>query len=184
MSSQSGEKYSQAELVEQMLKSTEQSENSLKTAASAQKAVMLTEENWKNLIESNQALIQSQNQLALILKELATKTELDNYIVENEAFYYSQYNMVNNSLTSYLEDFTDAKVEMENAKRQTADDIKQTLKDAILNAGREKDFISYKIDEQREKSLREIASSAIIRWIPELLLLGTVIYDIILRLKK
>ena len=130
---------------------TEQSENSLKTAAKAQRAVMLTEGNWKNLTESNQAIIMSQSQLALILKELATKTDLKDYIAKNERYYYNQYTKVHNTLDQYLKDFKDAETEMENAKSQTADDIKKTLKDAILTAGREKDNISYELEKLKSK---------------------------------
>ena len=141
----------QEELVDQMLNFTEQSENSLKTAAKAQRAVMLTEGNWKNLTESNQAIIMSQSQLALILKELATKTDLKDYIAKNERYYYNQYTKVHNTLDQYLKDFKDAETEMENAKSQTADDIKKTLKDAILTAGREKDNISYELEKLKSK---------------------------------
>lgn len=151
MSLQSGKKFLQEELVDQMLNFTEQSENSLKTAAKAQRAVMLTEGNWKNLIESNQAIIMSQSQLALILKELATKTDLKDYIAKNERYYYNQYKKVHNTLDQYLKDFKDAETEMENAKSQTADDIKKTLKDAILTAGREKDNISYELEKLKSK---------------------------------
>jgi len=151
MSLQSGKKFLQEELVDQMLNFTEQSENSLKTAAKAQRAVMLTEGNWKNLIESNQAIIMSQSQLALILKELATKTDLKDYIAKNERYYYNQYTKVHNTLDQYLKDFKDAETEMENAKSQTADDIKKTLKDAILTAGREKDNISYELEKLKSK---------------------------------
>ena len=151
MSLQSGKKFLQEELVDQMLNFTEQSENSLKTAAKAQRAVMLTEGNWKNLIESNQAIIMSQSQLALILKELATKTDLKDYIAKNERYYYNQYTKVHNTLDQYIKDFKDAETEMENAKSQTADDIKKTLKDAILTAGREKDNISYELEKLKSK---------------------------------
>lgn len=151
MSLQSGKKFLQEELVDQMLNFTEQSENSLKTAAKAQRAVMLTEGNWKNLIESNQAIIMSQSQLALILKELATKTDRKDYIAKNERYYYNQYTKVHNTLDQYLKDFKDAETEMENAKSQTADDIKKTLKDAILTAGREKDNISYELEKLKSK---------------------------------